>query len=96
MFPRHLGYEFAILTATCIVAIFLFPVVWGPYTAIHGPVTALLSLRMKLRLWLGMALAALPWLESVFSNRFAASGGQRRIARLSQAISLQDAMVLRC
>jgi len=42
----------------CATAIF-FPAVGGPYSAVHGPVTALRSLQTKLKIWLDMALAAL-------------------------------------
>ncbi len=59
MFRRRLGYEVAILAAICTICIFLFPASTGPYSAVHGPVTALLTLRVRLKLWLGMALAVL-------------------------------------
>jgi hypothetical protein len=59
MIPRHLGYQFTIFAIFCTVAIFVFPAGSGSYSAVHGPVTALLSLRANLKLWLGMAGAEL-------------------------------------
>jgi hypothetical protein len=59
MFLRHFSYEFAILAILCIAAIFLFPVIQGPYSAVHGPVTALLSIKARLLMWLALALTAL-------------------------------------
>jgi hypothetical protein len=58
IFPRHLGHEVAIVVVVCTVCLFLFPAASGPYSAMHGPVTALLSHRARARVWLGMALAA--------------------------------------
>lgn len=94
MFPRHLGYEVAILAAICTIGIFLFPSSSGPYSAVHGPVTALLSLRMQLKVWLGMTLAAL---HLVIPRD---DGAALRIARLnvllSQLVPDEWSLVLRC
>lgn len=43
----------------CVCAIFLFPAVHGPYSVVHGPVTALRSSERGLRLRLATAQAAL-------------------------------------
>ncbi|MGE5056355.1 MAG: hypothetical protein ACM3WP_19510 [Acidobacteriota bacterium] len=40
----------AVLAAFCVLVAFLFPALQGPYPAVHGPVTALLSLRAAARL----------------------------------------------
>ncbi|MGA8869297.1 MAG: hypothetical protein WB510_20145, partial [Candidatus Sulfotelmatobacter sp.] len=72
MFPGRLGYEIAILAVICTVAIFLFPTARGPYSVVHGPVTALLGLRAKLKLWLAMDLAALRLLRHVRPYRLPA------------------------
>ena len=73
MFPRHLGYEIVVLTTICTVAIFLFPAASGPYSAVHGPVTALLSFRLRLKFCLGMALAALRSLGGALVSSFQAT-----------------------
>jgi hypothetical protein len=59
MLSRYLTSEFAIVAIVCIAALFLFPAMHGPYSAVHGPVTALLSIRAKVKLRLAMALTTL-------------------------------------
>lgn len=55
---RQLSYEFALVTILCVVILFFFPAVQGPYSAVHGPITALLSLQAKVFLSLCLLLAA--------------------------------------
>ena len=40
----------AVLAVFCVLVVFFFPALQGPYPAVHGPVTALLSLRAAARL----------------------------------------------
>jgi hypothetical protein len=35
----------AVVAVLCVLAIFFFPAMQGPYCVVHGPVTALLSIR---------------------------------------------------
>jgi hypothetical protein len=56
---RQLSYEFALVAILCTVTLLLFPAVQGPYSAVHGPVTALLSLKAKVFLCLTLLLAAM-------------------------------------
>ncbi len=72
MFSRHLGYEIAIVAVICTVCLFLFPTAGGSYSAVHGPVTALRSLRLRLNLWLAVALAALRLLRLTLAGGFMA------------------------
>ncbi len=95
MISRHLGYEVAILAVICTVAIFAFPATSGPYSAVHGPVTALLSLRMKLKLWLAMALAALQ-LAGLVMPRFAAQRAAQPMILLPQSVPPEQTAILRC
>jgi hypothetical protein len=44
----------AVLAVFCVLIVFFFPALQGPYPAVHGPVTALLSLRAAARLRLGI------------------------------------------
>lgn len=55
---RH-GCEIAVLTVICVLMIFFFPVMQGPYSVLHGPVTALRSARAGLHLRLAIVRAAL-------------------------------------
>jgi len=59
MFPRRIGCELAILGVVCVITLFLFPAASGPYTAIHGPVTALRSVYAASKIRLAMILAGL-------------------------------------
>ena len=47
MTPGRVASALAVL---CVLAIFFFPGTEGPYPAVHGPVTALLSIRASARL----------------------------------------------
>ena len=58
MRPRPFGFELVILSIVCIIGIFLFPASAGPYSAVHGPVTALLAVRAAARLRWAMVRAA--------------------------------------
>jgi len=40
-----MGGSLAALAVICVLTIFFFPAIQGPYPVVHGPVTALLSLR---------------------------------------------------
>ncbi len=51
---RHAAANTAVAVLLCVMAMFLHPVAHGPYSAVHGPTTALRSLS---KLWL-LALAA--------------------------------------
>lgn len=51
---RRIGCELAILAVVCVLSIFLFPVMRGPYSATHGPVTALQSVRATTKLRVAM------------------------------------------
>jgi hypothetical protein len=57
-FWRHFGFEFALLLILCTAALLFFPVAHGSYSTVHGPVTALRSVRDKLRIWSIVAMAA--------------------------------------
>ncbi len=95
MIPRHLGYEFTIFAIFCTVAIFVFPAASGSYSAVHGPVTALLSLRAKFKLWLGMAVAALQ-LARIMPTSFAARDTARQMIPLAQSVPPEPSTILRC
>lgn len=56
---RRMGCACAVLSVVCVLLIFLFPTFNGPYSAVHGPVTALLSLRAAARIRVGIVLAGL-------------------------------------
>lgn len=45
MISGRIGDALATLAVICVLSIFLFPVVQGPYSAVHGPASALLAMR---------------------------------------------------
>jgi hypothetical protein len=95
MIPRHLAFELAVLAMLCIVGIFLFPATAGPYSAVHGPASALLSLRARMRLRLSMAFTAL---NLVLIHRPLTMDwkGSKTPFWVSPFCSLQSDSVLRC
>ena len=50
MISGHIRCELAVLTVLCVLMIFFFPVMQGPYSVVHGPVTALQAARAAARL----------------------------------------------
>jgi hypothetical protein len=45
MISGRIGDAFAPLALVCVLGIFLFPAMQGPYSVVHGPVSALLAMR---------------------------------------------------
>lgn len=70
----RIGCGFAILAVVCVLSVFFFPAMQGPYPVVHGPVTALLAVRAAarlrlaiqaglnaLQLWLACSLVLMTW-----------------------------------
>lgn len=55
--------SFAVLAVLCILMIFFFPSAQGPYAVVHGPVTALVSLRASAALRIRIVKSALTTLK---------------------------------
>ncbi len=51
--------ELAVVATLCVLTIFLFPAMQGPYPVVHGPVTALQAARAALRVQIAIVQAAL-------------------------------------
>jgi hypothetical protein len=49
----------AVLAVLCVLGIFFFPALQGPYSVVHGPVTALLSIRAAAGLRMAIVRAGL-------------------------------------
>lgn len=61
MILSRIGWELAVLALlalVCVGAIFFFPALQGPYSAVNGPVTALQSAQAAARLRVAIVLAA--------------------------------------
>jgi hypothetical protein len=54
----------ALLSVACVLAVFFFPAVQGPYSVVHGPVTALHSVRAATSLRMMIYHAGLSALRS--------------------------------
>ena len=93
--PSRLRRELSVVVLLCTLSIFLFPGVTGPYSAVHGPVTALLALRQALKAFWSMACAALrhaPFrrtLRAIFASLLL-------LAPLPTAAPQRGVTVLRC
>ena len=59
MISGHIGCELAVLTVLCVLMIFFFPLMQGPYSVVHGPVTALQAARAAARLRINIVQGAL-------------------------------------
>ncbi|MFZ0735339.1 MAG: hypothetical protein WAM79_23685 [Candidatus Sulfotelmatobacter sp.] len=93
----RIGCGFAVVALLCVLSVFFFPAMQGPYSVVHGPVTALLAVRAAahlrltiqaglnaLRLWLACALALTSWALTPIE--------EFRVASLSAG----NGLVLRC
>src|ERR1700730_7102378 len=55
----RIGREIAVVAVFCVLIIFLFPSIQGPYSVVHGPVTALQAARSAARLRTAIVHSAL-------------------------------------
>ncbi|MFZ0808192.1 MAG: hypothetical protein WAN03_18515 [Candidatus Sulfotelmatobacter sp.] len=92
----RVGSELAVLALLCVISIFLFPVAQGPYTAIHGPVTALQSFRSAVRLKLALVTAGLASAGSLFAALAAFSTIRFQSAEFLSPLYLELSPILRC
>ncbi len=58
MMARGYAFQLVLLTALCVLGIFFFPAARGPYSAVHGPTTALESVQACGRIFLAIVLCA--------------------------------------
>ncbi len=65
MTSGRIGAELAVLAVFCILTIFLFPVLQGPYSAVNGPVSALQAARNAARVRLSIIQSALKSLGNI-------------------------------
>jgi hypothetical protein len=55
----RIAYALAVVAVLCVLTVFFFHAIQGPYSVVHGPVTALLSIRAASGLRLSMVRAGL-------------------------------------
>jgi hypothetical protein len=56
---RHVAFVFAVASIVCVLAVFFFPAVQGPYSAVHGPVTVMHAARAAAGVRLAVVRAGL-------------------------------------
>jgi hypothetical protein len=93
--PSRLRRELSVVVLLCTLGMFLFPGATGPYSAVHGPVTALLALRQALKSFWSIACAALRR-APLFQALLALFSGLRPSAPLLGLTPRHVATVLRC
>lgn len=59
MISGRTGCNLVVLAVLCVLMVFLFPAVQGPYSVVHGPAPALQAARAAVRLRVAIAQAAL-------------------------------------
>ncbi len=55
---RHAAADIALMVLVCVMAMFLHPIAHGPYSAVHGPTTALRAHYRSIVVRISIALAA--------------------------------------
>ena len=64
MIPGRIGCELAVLTILCVLMIFFFPLMQGPYSVVNGPATVFQAARAAARLRIVIVQGALNALGS--------------------------------
>lgn len=68
MILRRIACELAVLSIFCVLLIFFFPVMQGPYSAVHGPATALQAAQAAVRLRIVIVQSALSYVGGFFTS----------------------------
>jgi hypothetical protein len=101
MTPGRIACGLVLLAVLCVLGIFFFPVMDGPYSAVHGPVTALLSIRAATRLRMTIVRAGITAIRGWFGRvgmalaRLSWSALQTAVAGPS-SLHAEFGIVLRC
>ena len=97
MTPSQIGAKLAVLAILCVLAVFLFPSIQRPYSAIHGPVTALQASRAAARLRIIIVQAAVTVLATqLILSRVVRSSPAREKLEVPLAAVPELNVVLRC
>ncbi len=65
---NRIGTLLALLAVICVLAVFFVHAMQGPYSVVHGPVTALLSVRAAVGLRMAIVHAASNSLQSTLAS----------------------------
>jgi hypothetical protein len=92
----RIGCELAVVAVFCVLTVFLFPAIQGPYSAVNGPVTALQSARAALRLRTAIVQAACRMLGNLRILPEISSWMNRLQLELPSGALLDGPTILRC
>jgi hypothetical protein len=97
MISGHTAPELAVLIGVCVLSIFLFPAMQGPYPAVHGPVTALQAARAATRLRWAIVQAAMKTFQNSIPPPFVKLFCTKRGAAEFGPVGLAEGVtILRC
>ena len=97
MVSGRIGSELAVMAVLCILMIFLFPAMQGPYSVVNGPVTALLAARAAVRLRIAIVQGALDSVGNYLVSPLVVLSGMSLSPAEFQSISLPEYnTILRC
>jgi hypothetical protein len=97
MMLGQMGREVAVLAVVCVAAIFFFPAIQGPYSAVNGPVTALQSAQAAARLRVAIIQSAFNLLGNFHIPRLAWVSLMRALRTQFQVPDYADcSAILRC
>ncbi len=68
MISGRIGCELAVMAVLCVLMIFLFPAIQGPYSVVHGPATAFQAARTAARLRAAILRSALSSLSKALMS----------------------------
>jgi hypothetical protein len=91
----RIGCELALLAVFCVLTIFLFPAMQGPYSAVNGPVTALQAARAAACLRIAIQSAFRSLSHLLIASLFL-SWMSLRDTKLHPAIAPEFITILRC
>ena len=97
MISGRVGCELAVLAVLCVLTIFFFPAMQGPYSVVHGPATALLAARAAARARTVIAQAAFRSLGNHLISRLAVLSWMPLLEAGSYPVALPEcSTILRC
>jgi hypothetical protein len=95
---HHRQYKIALFAVLCVIAVFLCHVPDGPWSAVHGPASALEAARYALTFFLLMTLAASIVIRRLFHGFLPASACLYTTAEMHESLIVESlgAVPIRC
>ena len=97
MIPGRIGCELAVVTVLCVLMIFFFPLLQGPYSVVNGPATVFQAARAAARLRIVIMQGALNSLGSLLISPIVILSWMLLSQAESRSVSLPEYnAILRC